>query len=87
LLRVDSRKVASPQQLRDPSRPGTTQRAVTICDEASGASGMCNLGPCFARGKWVKKIFFRARSTRKNRFPEEMSDHRRSGVASDSTFE
>jgi len=58
LLRVDSRKVASPQQLRDPSRPGTTQRAVTICDEASGASGMCNLGPGFAHRKWAANIFF-----------------------------
>jgi hypothetical protein len=87
LLRVDSRKVASPQQLLNPSRPGTTQRAVTICDEASGASGICNLGPCFARGKWVKKIFFGSRATLKNRRPEEMQHLGRSGVASDSTFE
>jgi hypothetical protein len=34
-----------------------------------------------------QKDFFRARVTLKNPFPEEMSDHRRSGVASDSTFE
>jgi hypothetical protein len=60
LLRVDSRKVASPQQLLDPSRPGTTRRAVTICDEASGVSGNTNLGSRFAFGKWVVKIFFRA---------------------------
>jgi hypothetical protein len=87
LLRVDSRKVASPQQLLDPSRLGTTQRAVTICDEASGALGNSNLGPRFARDKWVKKIFFGARATRKNRSAEQMSDIGGSGVASDSTFE
>jgi hypothetical protein len=87
LLRVDSRKVASPQQLLDPSRLGTTQRAVTICDEASGASGICNLGPHFARGKWVTKIFFRLAHEAGNRCTEEMRDLGRSGVASDSTFE
>lgn len=59
--RVDSRKEASAWQSRHPSRSGTTQPAVDICDEASGASGITNLGPHFTVRKGGTKIVFRCR--------------------------